>query len=93
MLSELKGRSQTTLTSFWIFFDHLPPSIDILYLITGMLRGLKIWWSGVGVGGGVVVGLASSKGMAKISPRFRHSCINVDLDYYLVCESPSVART
>ena len=27
------GRSQTTLTNFWLFFDHLPPSVDIFYLI------------------------------------------------------------
>ena len=24
--SKLRGRSQTTLTRFWLFFDHLPPS-------------------------------------------------------------------
>ena len=28
-----RSRSQTTLTSFLSFFDHLPPSVDIFYLI------------------------------------------------------------
>ena len=27
----LWGRSQTTLTIFWLFFDHLPPCVDIFY--------------------------------------------------------------
>ena len=27
----LRGRSQTTLTRFFGFFDHLPPCVDILY--------------------------------------------------------------
>ena len=26
-----RGRSQTTLTRFWLFFDHLPPCVDIFY--------------------------------------------------------------
>ena len=29
----LGGRSQTTLISFWIFFDHLPPFVHTFYLI------------------------------------------------------------
>ena len=28
-----RGRSQTTLTRFWLFFDHLPPFVDIFYLM------------------------------------------------------------
>ena len=28
-----RGRSQTALTSFWFFFDYLPLSVDILFLI------------------------------------------------------------
>ena len=27
----VRGRSQTTLTRFWLFFDHLPPFVDIFY--------------------------------------------------------------
>ena len=27
----VRGRSQTTLTRFWLFFDHLPPCVDIFY--------------------------------------------------------------
>ena len=26
-----RGRSQTTMTRFWLFFDHLPPWVDIFY--------------------------------------------------------------
>ena len=32
------GCSQTTLTRFWLFFDHLPPCVDIFY---GMNVGKK----------------------------------------------------
>ena len=29
----VRGRSQTTLTRFWLFFDHLPPFVYTFYLI------------------------------------------------------------
>ena len=28
---KIRGRSQTTLTRFWLFFDRLPPCVDIFY--------------------------------------------------------------
>ena len=31
MYKSLRGRSQTTLTRFWLFFDHLSPSVKIFY--------------------------------------------------------------
>ena len=40
----LGGRSQTTLTKIWAFFDHLPPSIDIFY-------GIDIDWEKVEIFG------------------------------------------
>ena len=32
-LNKIRGRSQTMLTRFGPFFDHLPPSVDISYLM------------------------------------------------------------
>ena len=31
IMQRVRGRSQTMLTRFWLFFDHLPPCVAIFY--------------------------------------------------------------